>query len=195
MLQGLDMGKCTVFVDTETTGLRPEYHEIIEIYIIKEDPKGKVIGEWHYRVMPEYLDRAEPKALEMNKFTVKKWKDARPFTSIAEEVKDIVQGCIWIGHNPQFDYDFLQDALFRAGIPGIRCSLIDTKVLAHEHLLELGSTSFDNIRSYLGWKTDEAHTAKFDTIQLRRFYYLCRRMSLFTRLYLYTKYKVKRWMM
>jgi len=188
------MGKCTVFVDTETTGLRPEYHEIIEIYIIKEDPKGKVIGEWHYRVMPEYLDRAEPKALEMNKFTVKKWKDARPFTSIAEEVKDIVQGCIWIGHNPQFDYDFLQDALFRAGIPGIRCSLIDTKVLAHEHLLELGSTSFDNIRSYLGWKTDEAHTAKFDTVQLRKFYYLCRRMSLFTRLYLYTKYKVKRWM-
>ena len=189
------MNRCTVFVDTETTGLRADYHEIIEIYIIKEDHRGKVIGEWHYRVMPEYLDRAEPKALQINGFSVKKWKGARAFTSIAEEVRDIVQGCIWIGHNPRFDYDFLQDAFFRAGIPGIRCNLIDTKVLAYEHLPELGSTSFDNIRSYLGWKTDEAHTAKFDTIQLRKFYYLCKRMSLLTRLYLYLKYKVKKWMM
>ena len=188
------MNKCTVFVDTETTGLRPDYHEIIEIYIIKEDPAGKVLGEFHYRVMPEYLDRAEPKALELNHFTIKKWKDAKPFTSIATEVRDILQGCIWIGHNPRFDYDFLQDAFFRAGIPGIRCNLIDTKVLAHEHLIDLGSTSFDNIRDYLRWETDKAHTAKFDTIQLRKFYYLCKRMSLFTRLYLYLKHKAKKWM-
>ncbi len=188
------MNRCTVFVDTETTGLRPDYHEIIEIYIIKEE-KGKVIGEWHYKLMPEFLDRAEPKALQINGFSVKRWEGAKNFSSIADEIRDIVHGCIWIGHNPQFDYDFLQDAFFRVGLPGIRCNLIDTKVLAYEHLPELGSTSFDNIRSYLGWKTDEAHTAKFDTIQLRKFYYLCKRMSILTRLYLYLKYKVKKWMM
>lgn len=189
------MKKCKVFVDTETTGLRPEYHEIIEIYIIKEDATGKILGEWHYRIMPEYLDRACPKALQINGFTLKKWKDSKTFASIAEEIKDLVHGCIWIGHNPRFDYDFLQDALFRVGIPGIRCTLIDTKVLAFEHLINLESLSFDSIRSYLGWSTREAHTAKFDTIQLRKFYYLCTRMSVITRLYLYAKYKVHRWMM
>ena len=144
------MGRNKVFVDTETTGLRPDYHELLEIYIIKEDPSGRILGEFH---------------------------------------------CIWIGHNPRFDYDFIQEGLFRAGVPGLRCNLIDTKVLAYEHLISLGSTSFDNIRSYLGWKTDEAHTAKFDTIQLRKFYYLCYRMSSFKRVYLYLKHRLHKWMM
>lgn len=188
------MKKCTVFVDTETTGLRPEYHEIIEIYIIKEDPGGNVIGEWHYKIRPEYLERASKIALEINGYTHKKWEGAVYFTTVAEEIKDILHRCIWVGHNPRFDYDFLQEALFRAGVPGIRCTLIDTKVLAHEHLIDLGSTSFDNIRAYLGWGNDKAHTAKYDTIQLRDFYYLTLRMSRLFRLYLWIKYKVFAWM-
>jgi DNA polymerase III alpha subunit (gram-positive type) len=187
------MARCKIFIDTETTGLRPEYHEIIEIYIIKEDPEGKILGEFHYKVTPEFIERASNAALKINGYTVKKWEESKPFTSIAAEVKDIVNGCIWIGHNPKFDYDFLQEALFRAGIPGIRCSLIDTKVLAHEHLIDLGSTSFDNIRDYLGWSKKDAHTAKTDTIQLRRFYYLTLRMSTFIRIYLYTKHRLCRW--
>ena len=36
------MGRNKVFVDTETTGLRPDYHELLEIYIIKEDPSGRI---------------------------------------------------------------------------------------------------------------------------------------------------------
>ena len=189
------MGRNKVFVDTETTGLRPDYHELLEIYIIKEDPSGKILGEFHYKIRPEFIERASPKALEINGYTPKKWKGSKPFNGLAEEVKDILQGCIWIGHNPKFDYDFIQEALFRAGIPGLRCNLIDTKVLAHEHLIDLGSTSFDNIRSYLGWKTDEAHTAKFDTLQLRKFYYLTYRMSSLNRVYLYLKHRFYRWMM
>ena len=187
------MGRCKIFIDTETTGLRPEYHEIIEIYIIKEDAQGKILGEFHYRIRPEFIERASNAALKINGYTSKKWEKSIHFTVVAEEIKDIVNGCIWIGHNPRFDYDFLQEALFRAGIPGIRCSLIDTKVLAHEHLIGLGSTSFDNIRDYLGWSKKDSHTAKCDTIQLRRFYYLTLRMCKVLRLYLYTKYKVRKW--
>lgn len=189
------MGRNRVFVDTETTGLRPDYHELLEIYIIKEDHRGKILGEFHYKICPEFIERASPKALKINGYTPKKWKGSKPFNGLAEEVKDILQGCIWIGHNPRFDYDFIQEALFRAGIPGLRCNLIDTKVLAHEHLIDLGSTSFDNIRSYLGWKTDEAHTAKFDTIQLRKFYYLTLRMSIVLRVYLYLKHRIHQWIM
>jgi len=189
------MGRNKVFVDTETTGLRSDYHELLEIYIIKEDPSGKILGEFHYKIAPEFIERASPKALEINGYSLKKWKGAKPFAGLAEEVKDLLQGCIWVGHNPKFDYDFIQEALFRAGIPGLRCNLIDTKVLAHEHLIDLGSTSFDNIRNYLGWKTDEAHTAKFDTIQLRKFYYLTLRMSIVLRVYLYLKHRLRKWMM
>mgnify|MGYP003132613473 CR=1 FL=1 len=180
--------KKRVYIDTETTGLRADYHEIIEIYIIKEDEKGKHIGEWHYKIKPEYIDRASEKALEINGYTPKKWRDAKEFSTVANEIKDIVQGCIWIGHNPRFDYDFFQDAFFRAGVPGIRCTLIDTKVLAYEQLMGIKSLSFDNIRRYLGWSSKNAHTAETDTKQLRRFFRLCYRMSLICRVYLFMKY-------
>ena len=177
--------KNRVFVDTETTGLRADYHEIIEIYIIKEDARGKHIGEWHYKIAPEFIDRASEKALEINGYTPKKWRDAKSFNLVCHEIKEIVQGCIWIGHNPRFDYDFFQEAFFRAGVPGIRCTLIDTKVLAYEHLIGLKSLSFDNIRRYLGWTSKNAHTAETDTKQLRRFFNLTYRMSPYCRVYLY----------
>ncbi len=188
------MAKNIVFVDTETTGLRPDYHEVIEIYIIKEDAQGNPLGEFHYKTQPEFIERASNAALNINGYTAKKWKEAKAFTTIAEEIKDILNGCLWIGHNPKFDYEFLQEALFRAGVPGLRCTLIDTKVLAHEHLINLGNTSFDNIRDYLGWSKKNAHKAKTDTVQLRKFYYLCIRMSSLKRVYLYTKHRCIEWM-
>ena len=47
-------------LDTETTGLDPTKHEIIEIAV--KSP----LGTFHSLVKPQRLDLAEPKALELN---------------------------------------------------------------------------------------------------------------------------------
>ena len=50
-------------IDIETTGLRPEYHEIIEIAIIQID--GEDVKKWSTKIAPKYLERAHPKALSL----------------------------------------------------------------------------------------------------------------------------------
>lgn len=161
------------FVDCETTGLKAEYHEIIEIAIILEE-EGKIIETFYSKVRPQYLERANEKALKINGYNHKQWTDAPIFDTIAPAVRNLLSKCDqWIGHNPRFDYDFIQEALFRVGQVPIRARLIDTTVLVHEHLLKLGCSglSMDAVRDFMCMDTRRAHTAMVDTRQVRELYH------------------------
>ena len=162
------------YIDTETTGLRAGWHEMIEIAIIIE-LNGQIIDEIHYRLKPQHLERADETALKINGFSHALWRDAVDFTTVAVDIKEALIGCIVIGHNPSFDIDFLNESFFVAGIPGIRPKMIDTRVLVFEHLNWLKSTSLDTVRKFFAWPSDAAHTAMFDAQQCRQLYHkLCR---------------------
>ena len=173
------------YIDTETTGLKSEYHEIIEIAIICEDEKGRVIESFYSKVRPQHIERSNPRALEINGYDAKKWKDAPTFDQIAPQVRRLVADCVWIGHNPKFDYEFVQDALFRCGQVPIRCRLIDTTVLVYEHLLPLGCNglSMDSARQFLRLDTSKAHTAAFDAKQTRQLYHKLARVTWWRKLW------------
>ena len=175
------------FIDTETTGLRANWHEMIELAIIIEI-NGQIIEQHHWRLKPQHLDRADEIALKINGYSHAKWRDAVEFASIANEVKDIISKCIIIGHNPMFDIEFLNEAFFVAGVPGIHSKSIDTRVLVHEHLHWLNSTSLDTVRKFFGWPTDKAHTALFDVQQTRNLYHKLCRCTVIHRLLWYCKY-------
>ena len=164
------------FIDTETTGLRAGWHEMIELAIIIESD-GQIIEEYHWRLKPQYLERADEIALKINGYSHAKWRDAIEFATIANDVKEILKNCTIIGHNPIFDIDFINEAFFVAGVPGnsYHHKSIDTRVLMFEHLQWLNSTSMDTARKFFGWPTDQAHTAMFDAQQCRQLYHkLCR---------------------
>mgnify|MGYP001169423408 CR=1 FL=1 len=177
------MQKC--YIDTETTGLKCEYHEIIEIAIICEDETGRVIESFYSKVRPQFIERSHPRALEINGYDAKRWKDAPAFEQIAPQIRRLVADCVWIGHNPKFDYDFVQEALFRCGHVPVRCRLIDTTVLVYEHLLPLGcdGLSMDSARAFLGLDTSRAHTAAFDAKQVRQLYKMLAGASWYKKLY------------
>lgn len=66
-----------VFIDTETTGLDPEWHEIWEVAIIVRDTKqsGWQDVSWVWQLEVD-LGKADTIALNIGRFHERRWKDA-----------------------------------------------------------------------------------------------------------------------
>lgn len=164
------------FIDTETTGLDSDRHEVIEIAIILQDAKGR-LAHYQTKIQPERIEDADPKALEINGYAAnpKAWKNAPLMSEVGSLITSTLRGSIVVGHNVDFDLGMLRANLQKAG-----CSTrlpyhkVDTMTLAYEHLAPLGleSLSLDRIRDFLGWSRENAHTAMQDAKDVRKFYML-----------------------
>lgn len=179
-------------VDIETTGLSPDHgHEIIEIAILTE------ITVYCQRIKPVRLDKADPKALEINGYTPEDWEGALPPEVAAQRIGELLDGHRIIGHNPQFDMMFIRDLWDDHGL-SFRTDrrLIDTMILAHEHLEHIGcrSLSLDSIRSFLGWSKMASHSARVDAVDTLRLYQLLIRCGVLRRTYLKWRYKLLLWL-
>lgn len=118
------MPRPLVFLDTETTGLDPHHHEIIEICMVKHSHEiastiecPERVSQVYEMIMPEWPDRLDPKAAEVNGFTVAEWegKGAIGFHECANEIADYIEGCTLVGFNPWFDIRFIMSELSRVG--------------------------------------------------------------------------------
>lgn len=167
------------FIDTETTGLDPQIHEVIEVAIIKEYADGSV-ERFHTLIRPVDIATAHPKALEINGYAAdpSRWENAPYMEHTAGKIADLLKGCVIVGHNVGFDLDMLQSGFDRAGLRyRLPYHKVDTVTLAYEHLVPCGleSVSMDKIRKFLGWSMDDAHTALKDAEDARRLYRLLNR--------------------
>ena len=62
-------------IDTETTGLNPNYHEMIQICILPLDSNFKPrkdVFPFYIEMIPEHPERADPKAMEINRLNFAK---------------------------------------------------------------------------------------------------------------------------
>lgn len=156
------MAKPFAVLDTETTGLDPQRHEIIEIAV--KSPHGT----FHSLVKPQRLENAEPKALELNGYAKdpSRWDDAPTIDEVLPKVMAHLVDCIMVGHNVSFDKGFL-DAAHRAvygrGLPFYHT--FDTVTLSMEHLPDLGRWNLDVTCKVLGISNDWAHTAMADVLR------------------------------
>jgi DNA polymerase III epsilon subunit-like protein len=163
------------FVDTETTGLNPNIHELLDVAIVRQRPDGTLMDEWSSKVSPTNIETAEDIALQVNGYKdhPEKWSGAPAFADIVAEIVTRLDDCILVGHNVGFDLDFLQAAVTRAGNTArLPYHKIDTVTLAWEHLVPQGLTSLslDTIREFWGWSKDGAHSALVDAQDARRVY-------------------------
>jgi len=173
------------YLDTETTGLEPLEHEIIEIaFVLEEVPEnpnevGKIIRTWESKIRPHHLRAASPRALEVNGYTAEAWAGAPFFADVADEIVDILSraACL-IGHNPKFDTGFLAAAFRREGMnPRIPYHQIDTVTSAYEAWLWNGTgpkLSLDNLRAHIGLPIAKSHSALKDALDCRRVLYAAR---------------------
>ena len=182
------------FVDTETTGLDNRRHEVIELAILTDYPNGKK-ERWVSKIKPLHIDTADPKALEINGYSEEEWESAPYFAEVYEEVQKRLRVGLIVGHNIQFDMNFIKEHFKRMGkdpdkyypssvpahsrVEGVSRRWIDTQVLAHEHLTPMGLSGLglDAIRRFMGWDTEGAHRAEQDAEDTRALYYSLIRRS------------------
>jgi DNA polymerase-3 subunit epsilon len=97
-----------VFFDVETTGLAPEYHDLIEIGAIRVRQSDlSVVCEYSTKVRPNNIDRASPGALRVNGYTPEGWKDAVSLRVAMLSMLDIVRDAALCAHKAAFDEYFL----------------------------------------------------------------------------------------
>ena len=97
-------------VDVETTGLSPEKDRIIEIAVVRYNPDGS-IQEWSSLVQPQR--KIPSRTINIHHITDKMVNSAPLFEELTPQIQMILDGCIFVGHNVDFDYQFLQNEYSR----------------------------------------------------------------------------------
>lgn len=147
------MGKLA-FIDTETTGLDPINNEIIEIAIkiidteiIRTTCVSDVSYEFEGKFKIRCMETANPKALEINGYNEEEWQGAYNWSKQAcERLVERLKDCVVVGHNVQFDIDFIREECNRQDVYCPRFATLDTKGMAKFLWGELESLAMDNIR-------------------------------------------------
>jgi DNA polymerase III epsilon subunit-like protein len=109
------------FIDIETTGLVPGWHEAVDIGIVVTDVEGVALDSLFLRIQPDHPDRLSRGAARVNAFDPRRWDDLGAL-SPAVAVDSIVRfqrtsaggrPVLMVAFNSQFDTAFL-DHLFRS---------------------------------------------------------------------------------
>lgn len=112
-----------LFVDLETTGARQQEDRITEIGIVSVESDGRV-ERWTSLVnpgvpIPAFIGQLTGIHDDMV-------ADAPPFAALMPELRQRLEGGLFIAHNARFDYGFLHHAFARAGHafrPDILCTV------------------------------------------------------------------------
>lgn len=108
------------FVDVETTGLVPGYHEMIDIGMILTDVDGREVDRLFLRLQPQHPERTSEGARAVNAFDPERWRELGALSS-KEAVEGIVsfhrrvaggRSVLLVAYNSHFDAAFI-DHLFR----------------------------------------------------------------------------------
>jgi len=164
-------GWLLAFIDVETTGLKPGYHEMIDIGIVMTDLDGNELGDLFIRIQPKNPERTEEGARAVNAFDEQRWRDLDALAT-AQAVDRIVafnsgvagkRKVLMVAFNSPFDSAFL-DHLFRSQERSWR-------ELYHYFVLDLPSMAWSlGIKSLTGASIsdalgveDEPHVAELHT--------------------------------
>lgn len=173
-----------VFIDTETTSLRPD-RRAWEIGMIMREP-GTTDREWSWLIDTEDLDlgNADPFSLKIGKFYDRHQQAFAPnkvsIASLIARESDVLRhvefrtrGAILVGAVPNFDAEVLAARMRAHGIcPSWHYHLVDVETLAAGKLGLAPPWDFDKVLDAFGLTYDEAdrHTALGDARMARDLY-------------------------
>lgn len=163
------------FIDTETTGTNPDFHEIIELAVIiarqipreGKGPAIEIIEECEWKIKPVHIERAEEAALRVNGYNEVDWMFAVDRKKAMEEFAKKTESCTFVSHNLTFDYSFLEKAFAETGVESrMHYAKIDTISLAFARLYDAPQADKFSLRALcalLKIENAKAHTALSDT--------------------------------
>lgn len=123
-----------VFIDTETTGLDCDRHEVLEVALLRIDPKTlQEKGRYHAFFLP--LRDPSEEVAKINGYDRNKWieRGARDLSEEAlQAMIPLLEGAAFAGQNPAFDRGFIHADFesLEVRLPKMDYHLIDVAVFA-----------------------------------------------------------------
>lgn len=143
-------------IDIETTGLDPNYDEIIEIAAVKVK-EGAIIDTFQTLVKPQDSE-IDDFIEDLTGITSEMLIDAPSFNDICSDFLTFIGDNILIGHNVNFDINFLYDASGGK----LTNSFVDTMRISRRILTALKHHRLKDIANYYKISTDGSHRSLAD---------------------------------
>lgn len=148
-------------VDTETTGLNPWEHEVIEIGAVGFHLEGGIENRFEILIKP--TGKQDPRARAVHNISNEELEEKGVDAKTAlEKFSAFVGDSPLVFHNAPFDISFLLIGLKNQGLPVLHNYYYDNFFLSRKYFKERKSHSLGAIKKSLGIETGQAHRALSD---------------------------------
>ena len=149
----LNLGPFTIF-DVETTGFSPNHDRIIEIGALRVNLNGS-ISKFHTLINP---NRAIPFSVRrLTGINDEMVADAPHFREIGNRFLEFARNSTLVAHNARFDLAFLQESLYRNGLPLWQGKTLDLLILMRRSHTGLPSYKLQDLRELFDLPVDPEH--------------------------------------
>lgn len=148
-----------VVIDLETTGLDPQYNEIIEVAGL-HFIDGIEQGRFHSLVKPQ--EEIDEFITELTGISNSMVSDAPQIETILPEFLNFIGNSIVIGHNVNFDINFLYDYAEELSLPSVSNDFVDTLRLSRFLYKDIKNHKLQTLITYLGVAEKLDHRALSD---------------------------------
>lgn len=160
------MLKSYIAFDLETTGLKPQENEIIEIGALKVR-EGKVVDRFMEFIHP--LSPISSAISELTGITNDMVATARSCEQVLPDFLDFCEDDVLIGHNVMLDYSFTKCSASKCGLPFEKNGL-DTLKIARKVHKDFPSKSLGALCDYYHIENKSAHRAYHDALATAKLY-------------------------
>jgi hypothetical protein len=168
-----------IFVDTETTSLRPDRRVWEVALIIRYDTGTEAERHWFIDASDLDLGNADLSSLKVGRFHERhpQFGEARGSVhsehAVLTELEPLMRGATVVGAIPWFDTDVLGQRMREHGVcPAWYYHLVDVETFAAGALRQPPPWSFDQLLATFGlsYNESERHTARGDACMVRDLY-------------------------
>ncbi len=161
-------------LDTETTGLSPlEGGKICEI-AVSVTHRGEVVEEFSTLLNPGMP--MSPEVINIHGITNEMVADAPSFAEVAPKLMSLLEGCVLVAHNADFDLNFLRAEFSSCGLRLPDNPVLDTLKLARKSG-RFVKNNLGCVAQQLGINCQGWHRAMADTKMAEQiFYYFLNRL-------------------
>lgn len=155
----IDNPRSFVVFDIETTGLDTSYDDILEIGALKI-ADGKIIDTFETLIKPDCF--INEFITDLTGITNKMVEDAPKIDKVLPKFIDFIGNNILIGHNVNFDINFIYDKAIELNLDPISNDFIDTLRLSRKLLPNLDHHRLSDLADYYNINKDGSHRALKD---------------------------------
>ncbi|MAT39778.1 MAG: hypothetical protein CL946_09265 [Ectothiorhodospiraceae bacterium] len=145
--------------DVETTGLSADANRLTEIAVFRV-ANGEIVGSYSSLINPRQFISYEIQRL--TGITNEMVYDAPELEDVMREVRDFMDGAVFVAHNAQFDRRFVDASLERCGLEPLETPTLCTARLARRLYPKQKRVSLGKIAAALGIHITKRHRAAGD---------------------------------